>query len=271
MAGFCILNGEIEKISTLKTAPIFVLNDAEKEDIRLYDTKPLCIGLHFQNLVARLQQKNVAIPEKFTKERIDRYVSRLLNVNKVFRGGVCTLLVFWQQFPETTQPQFCIFIEPLDRAKFTFNEVGLKLGFKEIYSERQPYIPVSIFSANEEYAQNVDALCRIDRLGHSYTTDKGDLLLIKDTVIHVCENMLPFTTYFTEYLSRNKKWTIVKHLRFVGKDIYDSSEVLLCSSFVGLQWVSHVYSPMSVSDAHVYGFRYAKELFFEMERAIEQM
>ncbi|MBO7053986.1 MAG: hypothetical protein J6W37_01210 [Bacteroidales bacterium] len=270
MGGFCILNGEIEKISSLKSAPIFVLNDAEKEDIRLYDTKPLCIGLHIQNLIARLQQKNVSIPEKFTKERIDRYVSRLLNVNKVFRGGVCTLLVFWQQFPACTQPQFCIFIEPLERVKFSFNDVGLKLGYQEIYSERQPYVPISVCASNDGNVDNFDVLCRLDRLGHSYTTNRGDLILMKGDEIHVCENLLPFTTYFTEYLARNK-WKVVKHLHFGGKDIYDSSEVLLCSSFVGLQWVSHVYSPMSVSDAHVYGFRYAKELFFEMERAIEMM
>ena len=92
MAGFCILNGEIEKISTLKTAPIFVLNDAEKEDIRLYDTKPLCIGLHIQNLIARLQrtaERQILI----RKHRVELLEQRLAacNPERIYKMGYSLL------------------------------------------------------------------------------------------------------------------------------------------------------------------------------------
>ena len=82
---FCIFNGELVKISELNNAPVFAINESVKEDIRLYNTKPLCLGRHVQYMEELLQDKEIAVPKKFTVANLD------LSLLKAFAETVAAL------------------------------------------------------------------------------------------------------------------------------------------------------------------------------------
>ncbi len=262
---FCIFNGELVKISELNNAPVFAINESVKEDIRLYNTKPLCLGRHVQYMGEMLQAKEIAVPKKFTVANLDRYIHRLLNVNKVYKGGICTLLVFQQTFPEKAESQFCIFISPLEELEYSFNKKGIDINFIDVHEEFLSYTPNSLFVA-------IDILnvpCLFDKNGHSFSTKLGDVLVLKNEEIHIGERLQPFTTYFIDYLTR-KNWDITKHPYLTKKLISESSEILLCSPFIGLYWVRRI-TDESKSESLSYGYKYAKQLFEELDDFLKEL
>lgn len=262
---FCIFNGELVKISELNNAPVFAINESTQEDIRLYNTKPLCLGRHVQQIEERLLAKEIPIPEKFTVGNLDRYIHRLLNVNKVYKGGICTLLVFQKTFPEKSESQFCIFISPLPELEYSFNKKGIALDFADEDKEFISYTPNSLFIENE----NLTTTCKFYKSGHLFSTDLGDILIIKNEEIHVVERLLPLTSYFIDYLAR-KNWDIKRHPYLTKKLICESSEILLCSSFIGVHWVRRVTNN-SNAEGLSYGYKHAKQLFEELNDLLNEL
>lgn len=260
---FCIYNGELVKISELNNAPIFAINESVKEDIRLYNTKPLCLGRHVQHIEEMLLAKDIALPKKFTVAYLDRYIHRLLNVNKVYKGGICTLLVFRQTFPEKTEPQFCIFISPLEELEYRFNKKGIDINFIDVNEEFLSYTPNSLFVEID----TLNVACIFDKNDHTFSTKLGDVIIFKNEEVHIGERLQPFTTYFIDYLTR-KKWNITRHPYLTKKLISESSEILLCSSVIGIHWVGRItYKSESIS----YGYKYAKQLFEELDNFLKEL
>jgi len=262
---FCIFNGELVKISELNNAPVFAINESIQEDIRLYNTKALCLGRHVQHIEEMLLEKGIAVPEKFTVAKLDRFIHRLLNVNKVYKGGICTLLVFRQTFPQKSESQFCIFVSPLEELEYSFNKNGIALNFTDVRKEFIIYTPNSIFVELE----SLNATCQFDKNGHSFSSDLGDVIIIKNEEIHIGQRLQPFTTYFIDYLSR-KNWDIKRHPFLTKKLISESSEILICGSFIGVYWVRRITND-SNSEIISYGYKYAKQLFEELNEFIKEL
>lgn len=251
---FCILNGELERIDSLNVAPVFIINDFVKEDLRLYDTRPLCLSLHVSNVIARLQAKNVDIPECCTSVKIDRYISRLLNVNKVYKGGICTILLYWQKFPELTKPQLCIFIKPLESLEYVFNLRGVELTFTSSKKEDN-YVAESQYLVAEE---QIRTTISFDKLGYGYVTPYGDVFAIRDNVIHVIDRLQPISTLFVDFITK-KGWVIKKHSHITQDMILHSTEVVLCGTFIGIHWVSRIY--YGEEEPLILGYSHAKSLY----------
>ncbi|HPM13382.1 MAG TPA: hypothetical protein PK734_07815 [Bacteroidales bacterium] len=90
MNKFYIEQGELHKIDSISKHGMQAFTNALHihEQIRLYNTVPLFLDQHLERITKTLQTYTIAIPNNFDNERIQRYITRLLNVNKVYKGGV---------------------------------------------------------------------------------------------------------------------------------------------------------------------------------------
>ncbi len=262
---WCILNGEHAKIEDLQTAPIFAINDFVSENIRLYDTKPLCLGSHMENIQQRLLEKNQSIPEKFTEDRVDRYIHSLLNINKVYKNGVCKLLVFWQTFPEQTKPQFCIFTEPLDSFDYNFSTSGFTLEFTDLDIELTHY---NLTNCNPQSTETEPIY--FDKKGKAFSTQNHDIILIKDEKLIVGKQSQPFTKILASYLLR-QNWNIEFVPYFEKNDFLQSDEILLCDQFIGIQWIRRLFNKNTPDDYKSFATKQAKKISLEITNAIKEM
>ncbi|MCQ2959464.1 MAG: hypothetical protein MJ198_04660 [Bacteroidales bacterium] len=262
---FCILNGEIEKIANLNLAPIFAINDFVSDNIRLYNTKALCLGSHIQNIKNQLEKKGKVVPEKFSTENLERYIPRLLNINKVYKGGICKLLIFWQTFPEQTEAQFIIFIDPLDFIDYEFNTQGFKLEFCNIQQEFYDYTLTNCIP-NQDETERIF----FDKYGKAFSSINNDIILLKDNTLIVGESTLPITSSFINFLSR-KNWEIVRIPFFKKEDFYNSSEIMICNQFSGIQWIKRTYEQENANQYKSFATFQAKNLETELMNAIKEM
>lgn len=262
---FCILNGELRKIDELRTSPLFVLNDYVIDNIRLYNTKPLCLGMHIRNMQEAMHKKHRPIPEKFTTQHIERRIGSLLNVNNVYKGGVCVLLIFWQTFPTATQPQYCIFVEPLESLEYTFNIKGYELQLGRATTEIKRDIP---FAKCENENTVVD--CSIDSNGYLYSAGNHDIIMIRDMEIIVGKTLLPFTSYVVNRLVRDG-WSVCNVPHFCRSDFDTCTEILLCDQFIGIQWARRFFDKEDPSEFKSLPAMQAKNIYKEMVAAIDDM
>jgi len=262
---FCIANGDLLKIDDLRTAPIFMLNDYVFDDLRLYNTKTLCLGMHVKRIQEAIELKHKKLPQKFTTEILDRRIRSLLNVNKVYKGGICRLLVYWQLFPEQSEPQFCIFTEPLESLEYEFPTQGVMLEMNHLDTE------ISNIPRFVAYKPLTDkATCDFYKNGRLYSTENQDILLLRNEKIFVVENTLPFTSYFVEHLIR-KKWEITRVPYFTQDDFYNCTEILLCNQFIGIQWVRRIYHSAEPQNFKSFGTTHTRKIWGELASAIEEM
>lgn len=255
------------KIETLNTAPIFVVNECEKEDIRLYDTRPFCLSAHVENICKRLKDRNVEIPNTITVQNINHQIHRLLNVNKVYKGGHCQLLVFWQIYPERSTLNYCLFISPLDEMKYFFNREGLVIQIDTSANTVQTTDRISSFTVPE--GKKFSCFCdNTDRLSD---IEGADILFLQNDTIFVTENTLPFTKMYINFLERNG-WKVNRKDFFSKSDLLQCNDIVLCSSFIGLQWVSKVlYSENGSIATSYHSYDYARTLHAEMQKFITEL
>ncbi len=258
---FCIYNDELTKIETLNTAPIFTINDYERTDIRLYDTHPLFLSLHIQDIHQKLESKGIAAPQRLTAANIDHQIHRLLNVNKVYKGGVCTLLVFWQKFPTHTEPAYCIFIKPLELLQYNFSTRGTELIYQSEQASIYPFEPNKTYSDEESYV----ATCAINLNGDVQGTNRGDLLVIHDGIIHINDKTEPITTLFTEFLARNQ-WEIQRHKGIPRSLVVQSTEIVHCGTFLGVQWINKL--TVNQEESRILEYDNTKKIVKEFEAFI---
>lgn len=205
----------------------------------------------------KIEQKGVAIPSQLTVENIDHQIHRLLNVNKVYKGGICTLLVYWQTFPLQSEPNYCIFVEPLEQLQYIFSTRGVELTYNDTIAPINSFIPNTIYKEQDEtYLTS----CAINQDGSILRTDKGDLLIIKDGTVHINENTEPITTVFTEYLARRNQWSIQKHNGIPKETVKDCQEIVHCGTFFGLQWINKLtYN----NESRILEYDYTKQIVTE--------
>lgn len=264
---FCIYNNELTKIETLNKAPIFVVNECEKEDIRLYNTRPFCLSAHVENICKRLKKRNVEIPNAITTQNIDHQIHRLLNVNKVYKGGFCQLLVFWQIYPEKSSVNYCLFVSPLDEEKYFFNREGLVIQINTTTKTIQTTDRISSFNLAED---NIFT-CNCDNSDRISDIEGADILFLQNDTIFVTDNTLPFTKLYVSFLERNS-WKVSRKEFLTKNDLLQCNDIVLCSSFIGLQWVSKVlYCENSTIATSYHSYDYARTLHAEMQKFITEL
>lgn len=275
MRNFCILNGELENIDKLQLVSPFVENETISQYIRLYNTCALCLHQYVTKIEETASQLHITLHAKFDFEHISRYVTKLLDINKVYKGGICRIMVFWDtKHPETSQ--FVIFVTPLELLGYQFNVRGLSIGLNSIIKTREPLYPCQ-YSGNNSLPnllrihsfENVFAMCYFSNNQEIVGVSQGNLAYINDDEIHICRNYFtePFVEFFFDYL-QTKKWKIVDSESFFKQNLFKCDEMFLIGQFVGLQWISKIQS--NTNEEKFFSFKHAKNLFGELQTFVAE-
>jgi len=274
MNTFYILNGEIEKLESLTKQgfDVFAIRNTVHETIRLYDTKPLFLAEHLDHIRNTLQILQIAPPTYFDNQRISRYITRLLNVNKVYKGGICTIVVF----VNNNQTQCAIFIESLKELDFTYNLDGYKLGIESSLSIGPPYFQSECSTHNlvPQIAKTIiskndfDAVCYFSIQNSIIHSSEGDIFYCSEDVFHIIssnKNHLrnPLTDFLISELKK-KGYKIKETTVCSENDLLRADEIFLVNHISGIRWVSRINDTF-------FGFKHSKKIFHLLVKNIEQL
>lgn len=277
MNKFFILNGEMERLDSFvkKGYEAFAFQNSIMETVRLYETHPLFLKEHMEHLLQTLQELMLPTPLLFDVERVSRYITRLLNVNKVYKGGICKIVVFSEsqlfKTDDLYQQKFAIFIEPLEKLDSTFNIEGYKLGIFPSICMSPPYVHSECSAHNTfqiiaNYVQKqyvLDAVCIFNIYNSIIHSTLGDIFYINENIIYTPINPLrsPMAEMTMAYLLKNgfkvKEVSICKE-----KDLQFVDEIFLLHHIYGVRWVSRV-------NETVYGFKTSKKIHNLLLKFIE--
>lgn len=122
-------NGKYQSANTLSISTLnraLVYGDCVFEHIRTNASKMLFFGRHIEKLINAMQFMNMAIPKRFSTERqvLKEELTKLLIKNKIFKGGLLTLLVCSKNEGE---PDYIAMVSPLPEPLFELNRQGLSI------------------------------------------------------------------------------------------------------------------------------------------------
>ncbi len=255
MSKFCIIQGEITNVEnySLSADLAFALGDSIHESVRLYNTNPLFLKEHISNLTDTMDVLGMVYPEGFNLENINRQITRLLNVNKVYKGGYCKIIVYRKSnvfdTVDVTKSYYAIFIKALPQVGFEFNSVGKKIALLQSAVIAKPYL-YSMYSAHTLVQHKsktiakragVSILAYFNTDGSVFSTSAGDIFYVKNNEIFCPSATIncfqhPITTYVIQ-LAKKNGFTINEKDSFYPNKITDSDEIFLIHPIDGVQWV----------------------------------
>ena len=269
---FYILNGEIERAENynLPYSEVFTGCEYVEETIRLYNTHPLFLQSHIQKICNTLDILAIAHPLKFDTQRISRFVTRLLNINKVYKGGICKIIVFRKSDIfmgiDYKNIHFAIFIEPLPKLDYEFNSEGLHIGCNASIQIFPPYLPskYNLHSVIQNKTitlakmQNLDALCYYNYNNSIFASSLGDIMYVSDNKIYTPNSVLnPFRHPLSENLmlfAQKNGYEFIQVNSISEKDLLQADEVFLVHTIYGIQWVN-------TTNESTYGYKTSKKIY----------
>lgn len=130
-AKYLCLNGEFRPAAEpvlLADNRAFHYGDALFENIHAWSTEAQLLEMHFNRLIAGMAILGMMVPPRFTPTSVSRFITQLLNRNKIFGGACIRLTVFREAgislLPGDQNVSFLLESEALESAKYTLNEKG---------------------------------------------------------------------------------------------------------------------------------------------------
>lgn len=268
---FYIFEGELLPLAENPTWNFVAYShEIVSETVRLYNTKALFLEEHVQNLQQSVESIFLPMPACATADRISRYITRLLNVNKVYKGGLATIHIIAQR---EQLPQLAITINPLPELAYSFNRTGLYILHSSEFVLPQPYLAstyncnVAVYNIASRYAQfnnhNVATLCNLAK--HIESTTAGELVYMKGKELTVVGNLPinPLFKHFLQFVAQNN-YSLSRNPQCEAAHLENANDVFIFSIENGIRWVSRVNNS-------VYGFKYAKDLHQLLLRFLEEL
>lgn len=266
---FYIFEGELlpyveNEISFVTTHSTEIISEA----IRLYNTKPLFLEEHVQHLQQSVEKIFLPVPKLAAPERINRYITRLLNVNKVYKGGICNVYAIAQPNSST---QLAITIEALPELSYSFNDKGLHILYSNDFVLPQPAMHSAyncnsaVWNIAKRYVRfnNYDVACLCNHNNCIETTTAGQLVYIKNNCITLVGN-LPINPLFEHFLqcAVQNGYSIARNTQCSVSDLEGANDVFIFNLIDGIRWVSRINNS-------VFGFKHAKDLYTLLVRFVE--
>lgn len=262
MSKFYILQGELHKIEDLNKHGVEVYANTTYvyEYIRLYNTTALFLEQHIQRVTSTLQSYMIPLPEHIENQRIQRYITRLLNVNKVYKGGICTLMIVPSK--DSKIWECALFIDAIETAEFTFNTEGWHMGIFSECKQSYPFTP-SVCSCNSSWQfiahqlqkkHSLHAVSIVNEQNNLLGSSQGDVLFFNNSTIHVISTSILPLTKATIAIARKLGYSIIEQKTATAKELMQADEVCILHPIHGIRWVSKV-------DDTVFGCKHVKKLW----------
>ena len=242
-------------INSVQRALIF--GDCVFEQIRTNASTMLFFGRHLDKLCAAMSFMNMDIPKKFSSERtvLKEELTKLLIKNKIFKGGLVTILVSRAEGGDTwlqpSQVYYIAMVRRLPSVLFELNTEGFSLN---IYNELpMPAGRVSTFNTHSgsvvkslavQYARNKftsDALIVNPEGGIVGSAMFGHIFCVRDSVLYTP----PLSEGCHDSVIRRHVLDVAEILGIpadtnttINADFLNvADEIFLASTEYGLKWV----------------------------------
>jgi len=216
-------------------------------DIRLVNTYPLFLNDHLILLEEQLKQLHLSIPRKLSLEKLKTYITRLLNINKVYKGAYVRILLL--QNKHSNIPDFFIYNESLEHTYYTLRDKGLHTDiFKENTKKTGEFAGIKhnidllqTLGQNFCREKKIDSCFLLNEYGFLCETSQGNLFLVKDMNIYTP----PLTDGCKQEVIREKlielamknDFTIFDESSISKNEILSADEVFIASDIFGIEWV----------------------------------
>ena len=254
MSKFYIDNGEIKNTQecAMPTELAFGMGDMIHETVRLLNAQALFLKQHIQNICDTMDVLAIPYPQNFTLTEIAKQITRLLNVNKVYKGGECKIIVY-RNAPVfgniTTEVSYALFIKTLTHNTFEFNNKGLRVALLPsviiqkplLYSTYSAHMLVQHKTQHLFQKTGVDILAYFNEHGHVFHTSSGDIFYITNNTVY-CPSIEtntfrhPLSDFLLQHLSKiNIQYD--EQNNCTTDAILQADEVFIVNPLHGIQWV----------------------------------
>ena len=254
MSKFCIDNGEIKKTQecSMPMELVFGMGDMIHETVRLVNTQALFLKQHIQNMCDTMDVLAIPYPQDFTFSEIAKQITRLLNVNKVYKGGECKIIIY-RNAPVfgtiSTEVSYALFIKVLAHNTFEFNTKGVRVALLPSVIIQKPWL-YSMYSAHmlvqhKTYhlfqKTGVDVLAYFTEDGHVFHSSGGDIFYIQNGIVY-CPSIEtntfrhPLSDFLLQQLSKINIQYSEQNTCTINA-ILKADEVFIVHPIHGIQWV----------------------------------
>ncbi len=255
MSKFYIDSGKIKKIQecSISADYVFGINEMIYETVRLVDTQPLFLKQHLQNMRDTIDVLLMSCPSNFTYAEISKQISRLLNVNKVYKGGVCKIILYRKssvfETYTSTELSYALFIQALEHATFSFNTKGIRLALHPsvllqkplLYSMYSAHMVVQHKSKQLLQTMGADAIAYFNESADVFHSSHGDVFYIKNKVVYCpSPEINTFRFPLSDFLLQNLSKIDMKYVEQTACTIdsfLQADEVFIVNPLHGVQWV----------------------------------
>ena len=130
-AKYLCLNGEFRPAADpvlLAGNRAFRFGDALFENIHAWSTEAQLLEKHYNRLINSMDMLGMAVPSRLTVPSLSRFITQLLNRNKIFGGAGIRLTVYRETgeslLPGDQMTSFILECEALESGKYQLNEKG---------------------------------------------------------------------------------------------------------------------------------------------------
>ncbi len=214
------------------------------EHVRGYASNLFWFHEHFEQLTFKLTLLGYHHPKDFSIDKIRKEINQLIHKGKYFKGIIVALIML----PSKEKTDYLIQITPCEQKEFSLNEKGLRIN---IYTKNYKRIhKFSPFYESDLYLRQLARLFCIENkldncllinpnkniiesLSGNFFMLFGDQIVtppLTDGAMHT-----PIRSAIIETIQENNMPFEEKIITI--KDMEESTELFLCDTFSGIQWV----------------------------------
>ena len=243
----------------LKNEPVLMFNnrafcygDALFETIHCLGTQPQFLELHIQRILKGMKVLKMDVPDNSKLNIINKYIEKLLNKNRIFKGARIRMTFFREQggyySPENNSVSLLMESSVLENEQFKLESKGLSIDiFDELHK------PINLLSNLKTTNSLIYILAGIFR-----NENKLDECLILNQYGRICESISSnvfvakdnkiITPSLTEgCIEGTMRYTIIRLAKQIGyeveekgileKNLVEADEVFLTNAIQGVNWV----------------------------------
>jgi branched-chain amino acid aminotransferase len=231
----------------------FCYGDALFETIHCLGTQPQFIENHWLRLTQGMKILRMDPAGDFSLQLIERYIGKLLNKNRIFKGARIRLTVYRDEgglySPENNSISWFMESSALEHEKFELNHKGLYIDIYDVMHK-----PVNILSnlktmnglifvlagvfRNEN---NLDECLILNQYGRITESISSNVFLVKDERIYtpsLSEGCISGTMRYTIIELAGKAGYEIQERGILERNLLDADEIFLTNAIRGIRWIA---------------------------------
>lgn len=254
-SNYICLNGEFfrndEKVISHRNRA-FCYGDGLFETIHCLGTEPQFIDKHWARLSEGMASLKMQYGGELTKEILVKSIEKILNKNRIFKGGRIRLAIFRNEgglyTPETNSISWIIESSELQHEKYELNKKGLVVDiFDDLHKPvnklsnlKTANALIFVLAGIFRKANALDDCLILNQYGRITETNHSNIFILLDDKIitpPLSEGCIAGTMRSTIIQIAGEAGFEVEERGILEKNIIDAEEVFITNAIQGIQWI----------------------------------